>query len=56
MEVAGTPDSFADTVIRLLNDKKERERLSDGAPARTREILSNREVADFLIAQAAQKS
>ena len=56
VEVAGTPDSFADTVIRLLNDKNERERLSDGAPARTREILSNREVADFLIAQAAQKS
>ena len=52
---ADTPATFADTIIRLLIDKEEREKLSDGAPARTREILSNQEVADFLTRQASLK-
>ena len=54
-DIAETPDAFADTVVRLLNNSEERKRLSDGAPARTREILSNQEVADFLNAEAALK-
>ncbi|MAB11713.1 MAG: hypothetical protein CMF06_05975 [Hyphomonas sp.] len=55
VETADTPATFADTIIRLLIDKEEREKLSDGAPARTREILSNQEVADFLTRQASLK-
>jgi len=55
VDIAETPDAFADTVVRLLNNSEERKRLSDGAPARTREILSNQEVADFLNAEAALK-
>ncbi len=53
VDIAETPDAFANTVVRLLNDAEERQKLSDGAPARTREILSNQEVADFLNAEAA---
>jgi len=56
VEIADTPDTFADTIIRLLNDGAERERLSDGAPGRTRKILSNQEVANFLSAEAGLKS
>jgi glycosyltransferase involved in cell wall biosynthesis len=55
VEIADAPDAFANTIIRLLNDKTEREKLSDGAPARTREILSNQEVADFLTREASLK-
>ncbi|MBD3770893.1 MAG: glycosyltransferase [Rhodobacterales bacterium] len=55
VDVADTPEAFADTVLHLLADDAERKRLSDGAPARTREILSNQEVADFLNAEAALK-
>jgi glycosyltransferase involved in cell wall biosynthesis len=52
VKVADTPEAFADTIVGLLNDKAARATLSEGAPARTREILSNQEVADFLIAEA----
>ena len=55
VETADTPDAFADTIVCLLNDKSKREQLSDGAPARTREILSNQEVADFLTREASLK-
>ena len=56
VEIAETPERFADTLIRLLTDETERSRLAAHAPERTREILSNQEVVDFLQAEAAHKA
>jgi len=53
---AETPDTYADAIVRLLMDESERKRLADGAPERTREILSNRAAEDFLIREASLKA
>ena len=56
VDVADTPESFAAAIVRLLTDASERRRLSEGGPERTRDILSNQEVVDFLQAEAALKT
>lgn len=53
-EIAESPDEFASTLIRLLTDNSQRTRLAADAPERTREILSNQEVVDFLQAEASE--
>lgn len=53
VETANSADAFSDIIVRLLTSQADRKRLSDDAPTRTREILSNQEVVDFFKAQAA---